>query len=121
MNILVRNLPREITEIDILNLFQPFGEIRSVSLVLDAATGKSKGFGFVEMPRRSEAVEAIKALNGKLISGERIRVKTTNQPERAQPKHFRDKEEKESGKGKSSGAHSALSKRPTNRVRRKKN
>ncbi len=111
MNILVRNLPRGMSERDILKMFQPFGSIQSVSLVIDDATGKSKGFGFVEMPDDAAAA-AIKALNGKLIGGEKIRVKTSNQPEKARPKHSTDKvktsygKKKDSPKAKSSGAQS---------------
>jgi RNA recognition motif-containing protein len=79
MNILVRNLARIVTENELLQMFLPFGSVRSLNIVTDESTGKSKGFGFVDMPEDSEAGAAIKALNGKLISGEKIRVKTANQ------------------------------------------
>ncbi len=77
MNILVRNLSRDTNEVDLKRLFEPFGKIASVNIVVDEATGKSKGFGFVAMPNKEEAVAAIKQLNGKVIKGEKIRVKTT--------------------------------------------
>lgn len=77
MNILVRNLSRDTNEVDLKRLFEPFGKIASVNIVVDGATGKSKGFGFVDMPDKEEAVAAIKQLNGKAIKGEKIRVKTT--------------------------------------------
>jgi len=77
VNILVRNLSREVTEGELRQLFQQFGSIRSLNIVMDKATGKSKGFGFVEMPDRKEADAAIKALNGRHIHGEKVRVKTT--------------------------------------------
>lgn len=55
-------------------LFEPFGTIEACNLVFDKVTGKSKGFGFVEMPDK-EAWAAIKAVNGKMVQGFKIRVK----------------------------------------------
>jgi RNA recognition motif-containing protein len=75
VNILIRNLSRLTTEGEIQGLFNPFGTVRSVTIVMDAKTGKSKGFGFVEMPDAAEAAKAIKALNRKTVRGESIRVK----------------------------------------------
>lgn len=77
MNILVRNLPRTITENELRALFAPFGAIVSLNIVMDAATGKSKGFGYVEMPNLKEAKSAVAALNGKKLGAEKIRVKST--------------------------------------------
>ena len=82
MKIIARNLPRTITEVELLQLFQPFGKIKSCDLVMDEQTGKTKGFGFIEMPNMVEAHAAIKALNKKTILGKDIRVKTTNVPHR---------------------------------------
>jgi RNA recognition motif-containing protein len=92
MNILVRNLSREITEKELHQMFLPFGRIKSVDIVFDKITGRSKGFGFVEMSEDSEARAAIAELNGKLIRGEKVRVKTTNQkfnPGRSNPNKTR--------------------------------
>lgn len=75
MKLLVRNLARNITEAQLKALFDDVGSVQSCSLVLDQATGASKGFGFVEMPKSGEAKVAIKMLNGKEISGNKIRVK----------------------------------------------
>lgn len=79
MNILVRNLPKGVTENDLMLLFQPFGTIASHNLVVDNATGKSKGFGFVDMPKNSEAAAAIKGLDGKPIRSLKIRVKAAQE------------------------------------------
>lgn len=79
MNILVRNLPRTTTESELQKLFSPYGKIASLNIVMDPATGKSKGFGFVEMPEIKEAKSAIYNLNGKKIDGTSIRVKSTRQ------------------------------------------
>ena len=75
MKILVRNLSRETTEAELLALFREYGAVQYCTLVLDKATGKSKGFAFVEMPRAGEAKAAIKGLNARDIGGNRIRVK----------------------------------------------
>ena len=75
MKILVRNLPREMTEEALLALFIEFGDVQYCKVVMDKKTGKSKGFGFVEMPRAGEAKVAIKTLNTKDIDGNNIRVK----------------------------------------------
>jgi len=75
MKILVRNLARNTTEAELKNLFEPHGTIQSCTLVIDKATGVSKGFGFVEMPRQGDAKAAIKMLNGLDVAGNKIRVK----------------------------------------------
>ena len=59
MKILVRNLDRNVTDAEILDLFKAYGKVESCVVVKDEATGKSKGFGFVEMPNPREAVKAI--------------------------------------------------------------
>jgi len=75
MKLLVRKLARSTTETELLALFESYGVVQSCSLVLDAETGSSKGFGFVEMPKAGEARAAMKQLNGKEIAGSKIRVK----------------------------------------------
>lgn len=75
MKLLVRNLPRSLDEESVRELFIEFGNVQSCSIVMDAKTGVSKGFGFVEMPKAGEAKAAVKNLNGMEISGSRIRVK----------------------------------------------
>lgn len=78
MKILVRNLERSITEAELRDLFSPFGEIETCAVVLDQATGKSKGFGFVEMPHGRDAMKAIKGLNTLRVKGIGIRVKAAD-------------------------------------------
>lgn len=75
MKLLARNLPRELTETELTALFSEYGRLQSCNLVVDQETGQSKGFGFVEMPLVNEAKAAIAGLNGKEISGTKIRVK----------------------------------------------
>ncbi len=81
MKILVRNLERSITEAELLALFQTYGQVDSCVVVLDQTTGKSKGFGFVEMPHAREAIKAIKGLNTLKIKGFGIRVKAADTSE----------------------------------------
>jgi RNA recognition motif-containing protein len=75
MKLLVRNLAVATTEDKLISLFSEHGKVQSCNLVLDAKTGKSKGFGFVEMPKPGEAKAAVKNLNGFKLAGNIIRVK----------------------------------------------
>lgn len=75
MKLLIRNLARTTTEVELRALFEDYGVVQACNLVMDNATGKSKGFGFVEMPRQGEAKAAVKMLNNADIAGNRIRVK----------------------------------------------
>ncbi|NQT35094.1 RNA-binding protein [bacterium] len=63
MNIYVGNLSFNVTEEDLKGVFTEFGEVVSVNVITDRYTGKSKGFGFIEMPNQAEAEAAIKELN----------------------------------------------------------
>src|SRR5215468_10736505 len=64
MNIFVGNLNWETTEDELEGLFVPYGTVDRVQIITDRDTGRSRGFGFVEMPDSSEAQAAIEALNG---------------------------------------------------------
>lgn len=75
MKLLARNLSRLTTEKELSDLFQAFGKVQSCNLVIDQVSNESKGFGFIEMPMVGEAKMAIKNLNNKVISGNKIRVK----------------------------------------------
>ncbi|NOQ77667.1 MAG: RNA-binding protein [Methylococcaceae bacterium] len=81
MKLLIRNLSRTTTETELQELFESYGTVQSCSLVMDKETGSSKGFGFVEMPKVGEAKAAMKALNGKDIDGNKIRVKKSESNE----------------------------------------
>lgn len=75
MKLLIRNLARSTTEAELLELFESYGSVQYCNLVIDSATGGSKGFGFVEMPKVGEAKAAMKNLNNTLVNGNMIRVK----------------------------------------------
>lgn len=74
MNIYVGNLAYSITDAELREAFEAFGEVSSVNLIVDRTTGQSKGFGFVEMPNNSEADAAIKGLNSTQLNGRAIKV-----------------------------------------------
>lgn len=75
MKLIVRNLDRTTTEAELKSLFEEFGAVQSCNLVIDQADGKSKGFGFIEMPKAGEAKVAIKNLNNRSLGNNKIRVK----------------------------------------------
>ncbi|PMH43141.1 RNA recognition motif containing protein [Vibrio sp. 10N.286.49.B3] len=75
MKLLVRNLPRTTTQDELKALFEQYGAVVSCNLVMDEETGRSKGFGFVEMPEMDDAVKAIQELDRSKIEKEKIRVK----------------------------------------------
>lgn len=74
MNIYVGNLSYQTDDRELEDLFAPFGEITSARVITDRETGRSKGFGFVEMPDRTQAEAAIEGLNGNEIDGRELRI-----------------------------------------------
>jgi RNA recognition motif-containing protein len=74
MNIYVGNLSYGMSEDELRDAFGAFGEVSSVKILMDRETGRSRGFGFVEMPNQSEAETAITQLNGKDVGGRPLRI-----------------------------------------------
>jgi len=74
MNIFVGNLPWTTTEEELTQLFEPFGTVYQARIATDRDTGRSRGFGFVEMPHDAEAQAAIEELNGATIGGRQLTV-----------------------------------------------
>ncbi len=74
MNIYVGNLSREFTEKELRQAFEAFGQVASVTIIKDKFTGESRGFGFLEMPTKTEARSAINGLNGKELKGRTLKV-----------------------------------------------
>ena len=72
MKMYVGNLPRDISEDELKKEFAVFGAVDSVALIKDKFTGTAKGFGFVEMPVRSEAEAAMAGLNDKEVKGRKM-------------------------------------------------
>lgn len=84
MNIFVGNLSYQATDDDLRQAFEAFGQVSSASVIMDKFTGRSRGFGFVEMPNADEAQKAIGALNDTAIAGRPVKVNE------ARPKENRD-------------------------------
>jgi RNA recognition motif-containing protein len=74
MDIYVGNLPYEVTDDELRGHFEQFGQVASARVVMDKITGRAKGFGFVEMADRNEALKAIESTNGKDFKGRPLRV-----------------------------------------------
>lgn len=73
-NIYVGNLPYEVTNESLQQIFEKYGEVVSAKVINDKRTGRSKGFGFVEMTSDSEAQNAIQGLNNTEVKGRNIKV-----------------------------------------------
>lgn len=74
MNIYVGNLSREMSESELREAFEAYGEVTSAAVIKDKFSGVPRGFGFVEMPNNEEAKEAIAGLNGKELKGRALNV-----------------------------------------------
>ena len=94
MNMYVGNLSYSVTEDELRSMFTEYGDVVSAKLIMDRETGRSKGFGFVEMSNNSEAQKAMEDLNGNTVDG---RALTVNQA--------RPREDRSRGGGAAPGAH----------------
>lgn len=74
MNIFVGNLAFSTNDEELRSAFSKFGEVESAQVIVDRETGRSRGFGFVEMPDRSAAQQAITAMNGADLGGRPLTV-----------------------------------------------
>jgi RNA recognition motif-containing protein len=74
MNIYVGNLSYQVSEEDLKQAFEGYGQVASVNIIKDRYSGESRGFAFVEMPDKAEADSAINGLNGKELKGRDIKV-----------------------------------------------
>jgi len=81
MNIYVGNMSLETTEDELREAFGAFGNVATVKIVRDGATGESRGFGFVGMPTESEAKTAVEEMNGRELKGSELKV----EPGRSRP------------------------------------
>jgi len=74
MKIYVGNLSLDVTDDDLRQAFEAFGQVESANVIMDKFSGESKGFGFVEMPSKDEATAAITGMNGKDLKGKAVNV-----------------------------------------------
>jgi cold-inducible RNA-binding protein len=96
----VGSLPYATTDAKLEEIFSQYGTVQSARIITDKLTGRSKGFGFVEMSSGSEAQNAIQALNGSELDGRSLTVNEARPPERRPPSF--DTERRGSG-GRDSG------------------
>jgi cold-inducible RNA-binding protein len=89
MKLFVAGLPKDFDDVDLKEMFELYGEVKSAKLVIDRATGKSKGFGFVEMPDKNEAMQTMEALDGVGVKGgKQISVKEAEEQSRSGGSNF---------------------------------
>ncbi|MFP4417568.1 MAG: RNA recognition motif domain-containing protein [Chitinivibrionales bacterium] len=82
MNIYVGNLSYDVQQNDLQTLFEQYGEVASASVITDRDTGRSKGFGFVEMPQSAQAQKAVGEINGQSLQGRNVTVNEARPRER---------------------------------------
>ena len=103
MKIYVGNLAHEVTEEELQQEFTAFGEVMSASIVTDKYTGRSRGFGFVEMPKVSEGQAAIDGLNGKTLKERTLNVNEARPRPDARASSSRSYGDKRGGRSGGSG------------------
>lgn len=86
MNIYIGNLPYSITEDELREAFAQFGQVDRANIIKDKFSGRSKGFGFVEMPNDGEAQSAIDSLNDSDLNGRSIKVNQARPREERPPR-----------------------------------
>ena len=74
MKLFVAGFPNDFDDVDLKEMFELYGVVKSAGFVTDRATGKSKGFGFIDMPDNMEAMETIRVLHGIRMKGKQITV-----------------------------------------------
>ena len=103
MNIFVGSLPFSIEEADLRESFEAYGAVDSVKIITDKFTGRSKGFGFVEMPNDSEAQKAIDELNGATVQGRAIVVNKSEPKPEGERRSFNNNRDSRGGYGNNRG------------------
>ncbi|CAG0926104.1 unnamed protein product [Notodromas monacha] len=88
MNIFIGSLPYDVKEADLLDSFEEYGKVNSIKIITDKFTGRSKGFGFVEMENEEEAKKAIAELNGATIDGRKIVVNVSEPRDNSERRPF---------------------------------
>ena len=103
MNIFVGSLPFSIDEADLRESFEVYGAVSSVKIITDKFTGRSKGFGFVEMDSEEESLKAIAELNGATVDGRTIVVNKSEPKPEGERKSYNNN--RPSGGGNSRGGY----------------
>ena len=86
MNLYVSNLSYQMTDAELQSAFEAYGTVSSARVITDRESGRSRGFGFVEMPVETEALSAINALNNQALDGRPIKVVEARPKEERPPR-----------------------------------
>ncbi len=86
MNIYVGNISYSVSEAELQQAFEQYGDVKSTKLIMDRDTGRPKGFGFVEMDNDEQGNEAIENLNGAALNGRNLRVNQAKPRESRPPR-----------------------------------
>jgi RNA recognition motif-containing protein len=89
MNLYIGNISYRTRQNDLAQLFSNYGQVSSATIITDKVTGRSKGFGFVDMPNDNEALAAIEAVNGMDFNGRNLTVNQAK-PREERPRQSRD-------------------------------
>lgn len=106
MNIFVGSLPFSIEEADLRESFEAYGSVDSVKIITDKFTGRSKGFGFVEMENDEQAQKAIDELNGATVQGRTIVVNKSEPKPEGERRSFNNNRSASGGSGERRGNYS---------------
>ncbi|MFY7965101.1 MAG: RNA recognition motif domain-containing protein [Chitinophagaceae bacterium] len=80
MTLFVTGLMNDMDDTDLREMFELYGDVKSAKVVMDRNTGKSRGFGFVDMPNDADAITVIGLLNGKKLGGKLMSVQKSDTP-----------------------------------------
>lgn len=99
-NLFIGNMSFETKEDDLRALFEPFGQVARVHIAVNRETGRSRGFGFVEMPNDAEATQAMTSLDSKAVNGRNLKVNEARpKSERGGPRGFGGQGNDSGGRG----------------------
>ncbi len=94
MNLFITGLPYDVSDQELKELFEEFGTVNSAKVILDRETGKSRGFGFVEMPDNAAAEKAMKELSDSELGGRRLTVKVAEERKKSSGSGYRSRDNK---------------------------
>lgn len=96
MKLFVAGFPNDFDDTDLKEMFELYGNVLSARFVIDRATGRNKGFGFIDMPDKMEALQTIETLNGAAIKGKKILVQEAEDKGAGGGNNFRSRDNRDS-------------------------
>ncbi len=95
MKLFVAGFPNDFDDTDLKEMFELYGTVQSAQFIMDRATGRRKGFGFIEMPDKMEALQTIEALNGAAMKGKKILVQQAEERSSGGGNNFRSRDSRD--------------------------